>query len=117
MTRQTIAEKTAQEEAREKCREMFPPGTTVSTVLRHVSRSGMMRSISVLAVEDGQAYDASYWVARAIDEKIDQKNGGIRISGAGMDMGWHLVYRLSNALYCPDKYDHDAAYSLKQRWV
>ena len=77
MTRQTIAEKTVQDEAREKCREMFPLGTTVSTVLRHVSRSGMMRSISVLVVVDGQTYDMSYWVARAIDGKIDQNHDGI----------------------------------------
>ena len=110
-------QKRIEDEAREKCRAMFPPGTTVSTVLRHVSRSGMMRSISVLAVEDGQAYDASYWVARAIGEKIDMNHGGIRIAGAGMDMGYHVVYALSCALYCPDKYDHEAAYSLKQRWV
>ena len=34
------------DEARERLLEMLRPGDTVHTILRHVSRSGMSRSIS-----------------------------------------------------------------------
>lgn len=78
-----------------KLREMLPPGSTVKTILRHVSRSGMMRSISPMI--DGEDY--SWLVGRALDMRFDQKNGGLRIGGCGMDMGFALVYNLSQVLY------------------
>ena len=93
-----------QEEYRAKLREILPPGTTVYTILRHVSRSGMMRHISAVIKTDEGIQDISYWVARAIDEKHSDKNGGIKMGGCGMDMGFDLVYRLAYALY-PDGFD------------
>ena len=76
-------------------RESLPPGSTVHTILRHCSRSGMQRAISM--VVDSQ--DVSYLVVRATGDKIDQKWGGIKIGGCGMDMGFALVYNLSRVLY------------------
>jgi hypothetical protein len=55
----------------------------------------MQRSISVVLNDE----DLSYWVARATGEKIDQTNGGVKVGGCGMDMGFHLVYNLSRTLY------------------
>jgi hypothetical protein len=128
----TKAQLSEQVEAREKLRELLPPGTTVSTILRHVSRSGMQRSISPII--DGEDY--SWLVRRAIGGIIDQRNGGIKRTGCGMDMGFDLVYSLSRALYpngfacigerCPSN-DHsnhdpgpahgDGGYALEQRWL
>ena len=105
------------DEARDKLRSMLPKGSTVYTVLRHVSRSGMQRAISPVLCQDGSVHDISYLVAPAIGERFDRKHDGIIMHGAGMDMGFALVYALSMALFCPDKYDHDAAYSLKHRWL
>lgn len=79
-------------------REMLSPGTTVYTILRHVSRSGMMRHISVIGPESN---DITWQVARALGDRIDPKTGGIKVGGCGMDMGFHLVYNLSHRLY-PD---------------
>lgn len=116
-------------------REMFPVGSTIYTVLRHTSRSGMLRSISV--VHDHQ--DISWLVARATGYRFDRKHGGLRVTGCGMDMGWHLAYELAHALYsaghecigpgCPSN-DHsngdrdymphhhtDGGYALKHRWI
>lgn len=84
-------------------RELFPPGSVVPTVLRHVSASGMSRRISVLAVtQDAErgprVCDVSYHVARAVGFKL-HKDGGLVVGGCGMDMGFHVVYSLSSVLY------------------
>lgn len=82
-------------------RAMLPPGTTVYTNLRHVSASGMSRSISCHAVRDGRIVGLDWHVTQVTGRKFDQNNGGVKVSGCGMDMGFHLVYSLSRALY-PD---------------
>ena len=102
------------------------PGDTINTILRHTSRSGMSRSISLLKGDQ----DISYFAALAMGDKIDQKNGGIKIGGCGMDMGFALVYNLSYALFPQgfkvegigrngDKsgWDDDGGYALKHRWI
>jgi hypothetical protein len=83
-------------------RELLKPGDTVRTVLRHVSRSGMSRSISTLILHtDGSAdvSDYSGLVARALGWPFDEKHGGVKVAGCGMDMGFHLVYSLSYTLF------------------
>lgn len=86
----------------------FPEGSTAQTILRHCSRSGMSRSISVVS-PDGECLD--FFVSKLLGDKIDQKNGGIKVGGCGMDMGFNLIYRLSYAL-------HDKnGYAIKQRWL
>lgn len=97
-------------EAIESLRETFPVGSTVPTVLRHVSRSGMSRSISVLVAEGGEISDISWQVARAGIGRFDQRHGGIVVNGAGMDMGFDIAYRLSLTL-------HGDGYALSHRWV
>ncbi len=88
-------------EAREALREMLPPGSTVQTILRHVSRSGMTRAIS--PVVDG--HDVSWLVVRAVPGfRVNQKHGGVTLGGCGMDMGFSLVYTLSSTLY-PDGFE------------
>ena len=85
---------TEREQAIAKLREMLPPGSTAYTILRHVTRSGMMRHISVLV----GTQDVTHLVARVIGvSRAD--DGGLRMSGAGMDMGFDVVYNLSSVLY------------------
>lgn len=83
-------------------RGQLPPGSTAYTVLRHVSRSGMLREIDVLAFdcEDGKVQKRwlSYRVAALLGRTLGDRDG-IRETGAGMDMGFHLVYSLSRRLY------------------
>lgn len=127
--------KTERAKAIERLRAAMPPGTTVYTILRHVSRSGMMRHISVKTEMQGQ-WD--YPVAVVTGTTLAEREG-IKVSGAGMDMGFHLVYSLSYDLYpngfdcigenCPSN-DHsnyrngdapthhtDGGYALRQRWI
>lgn len=136
------------DDAIKRLREEIKPGDTLHTIARHVSSSGMSRSISIVQLKCRRGkprnYDWSYLVAKAIDEKIDQAHDGIKIGGAGMDMGFELVYRLSWTLYggkrgypclgdnCPSNVHvndhtaprgkgkgirHDDGYAISHRWL
>lgn len=128
-----------QAEAIERLREWIKPGDTVYTILRHVSASGMTRAISVVIQDEDGPHEVDGTVARAMGEKFDNRHGGIRIGGAGMDMGFHLVYGLSRTLF-PDSFDcigegcpsndhsngdrdytphrhSDGGYALRHRWL
>lgn len=90
------------DEARARLLEMLKPGDTVHTVLRHVSRSGMSRSISAIIYdEEGNNYNIDYLVSSLLGRPVDIKRGGVKIGGCGMDMGFALVYSLSTRLW-PD---------------
>ncbi len=90
---------TERDEAIKQLRREIKPGTKLRTILRHCSRSGMSRSISVIQVKrDGSLREWDYLIAKALDMRIDQHEG-IKIGGAGMDMGFALVYDLSMTLY------------------
>ena len=79
------------------------PGDVIQTKDLHVSRSGMTREIGVYVArvsDDGQPYvdDLSWPVAVLTGNRISDRDGVI-VGGAGMDMGFHLVYSLGRALY------------------
>lgn len=77
---------------------ILKPGDTVYTVLKHRSKSGMTRHIDVLIVQDGRIRNISSWVAKAAGYKRAE-SGALIVGGTGMDMGFHVVYGLSRALY------------------
>jgi hypothetical protein len=120
------------QEATDKLLEILKPGQVVTTVLRHCSRSRMSRSISVAIVEPDyegvpSIRDITWLVGRALELPIDQNNGGVKVSGCGMDMGFHLVYSLGQRLWpngTPEPHgrrngeaDSAGGYALKQRWL
>ena len=93
------------DEAITELRELLKPGDTVYTVLRHVSRSGMMRAISPMIIQDGGApWEISHLVCPALERKFHQKHGGVKVHGCGMDMGFELIYTLSRTLF-PDGFE------------
>lgn len=102
------------EELIELLRKWFPKGSTVYTVLRHAARSGMSRTIGVIALTvtaDGlELRHPNHATAAVLGLKEDRQREGVKISGGGMDMGFHLVYSLGEALY-------GDGYSLSQRWL
>lgn len=88
------------QDALEKLRALLPKGTAVYTILRHVSASGMTRDISVVIPRDGGSIlTLDFLIERAGLGKRGPKGKGIRVTGAGMDMGFHVVYHLGRALY------------------
>lgn len=125
------------DEALKRLHEVLKPGDTVYTVLRHVSASGMMRRISLFVIRPNE-FDEGKPEPYVLDflcepvglGKWDRDKGGIKIAGAGMDMGFDLVYRLGRILY-PDGFkvegvgrngdtsghDNDGGYALQHRWL
>ena len=111
-----------EEECKELLREIVKPGMTVYCNLRHVSRSGMFRAISLhIKTEDG-IRDISYPAAPLL-EGYSEKSRACKASGCGMDMGFHLVHNLSYALHgqgfecigkgCPSN-EHSNLFYMKQ---
>lgn len=87
------------------------PGTTVYTILRHVSRSGMFRVIQLVVIgAGGTPYQLGYNAALVLGSQYDRDREGVKVGGAGMDMGFHLVYNLSMVLF-------GDGYALSQRWL
>lgn len=119
--------KQEREESLAALREHLKPGQTVYTVLRHTSSSGMSRSISVMTIEGGDVRQWDYHVARVLGESIDERREGVKVSGCGMDMGFHLVYALGSAVWpdgTPEPHgtrngtpDTAGGYALKHRWL
>lgn len=110
--------KKEQEAARETLLSIIKPGDTLYTVLRHVSASGMSRAIDVYQIIDNQPRCLTHLVAQILNYSQDKAHDyALKVGGVGMDMGYHVIYSLSQALYCPDIYDHDKTYSLNQRWI
>lgn len=97
----TKAQLQERDEARDTLRALLPPGTEVRTLLRHVSRSGMMRAIDVYVIHDNNLQRITWSVAKATGEKYSNKYDALEVGGAGMDMGFAVVYGLSRTLY-PD---------------
>src|SRR5208337_4664523 len=75
------------------------PGTTLYTVLRHVSRSGMMRSLSVVQMEKNEPRWITYHVARACDWNEDRKRDALKVPGIGTDVGFEVVNNLGAVLF------------------
>lgn len=122
------------------------PGSTVWTTTSHVSRSGMSRVMDAYVIRNNEPLRITWSVADAVDWRYDQRYEGVKVDGCGMDMGFHLVYTLSQVLYpegfgcigegCPSN-DHSngdrdhaphadglnnhwhrsGGYALKQRWL
>lgn len=86
------------ERVKDELRALLPPGSTVYTILRHVSQSGMSRDISLVVHTPTGIRNITRLAAEANGYRI-MRNGGLRVGGCGMDMGFHVVYGLSYALY------------------
>ena len=84
-------------------KSMIRPGATVYTVIRSVAKSGMSRTMSVFIVKDGELQNITWYVGKVLDYPVRDVDGhrAIRVNGAGMDMGFHVVYSLSRVMFTP----------------
>jgi hypothetical protein len=106
------------DEAIERLRSMFPSGSTVTTTIKNVSRSGMGRSIAVLGTDaNGQICNVSRDVARVCEWRFDNDRQAVYVSGCGMDMAFHTVYTLAHVLYRTDENWQRAGYLLENRTI
>jgi hypothetical protein len=74
-------------------------GKRIYFILRHRSRSGMKRSVSLAVVDGDDLRVIDHLVASAGIGKFDPKHGGIVVHGAGMDAGALLVRQIE---HCTD---------------
>lgn len=92
----------ARAEAREALLKFLKPGDTVYTTLNHVSRSGMQREIGLYCIvqsDDGPYMQYLSGYAGMLLGLRRGKRDGLVVNGCGMDMGFHVVYELSGALF------------------
>lgn len=144
MANRTKAAEAARQEAIADMRKLCPPGSTVYTILDHVSSSGMSRAIRVVVpYVDREVRDGDHWrrlgegeiagdretretvghwhpnykVGIILGLRHWRRNGreqdALVVGGCGMDMGFHLVNSLSQAIwggrYCHCWRDVDGA--------
>lgn len=117
-------------------RKMCPPGTTIYTLNRHTSRSGMMRALDVYVMKGGTPIRISWSAALAAGLTYSRRWEAVRMDGCGMDMGYHLMMCLSYALhgnkdrgadaiesgklgrpFTPRRGHFRAGYSLRHQWM
>lgn len=105
-------EQTAQlkAEAIDQLSKLIPRGSTVYTVLRHVSASGMTRRIDLYCINDGCLRFISGYADHVGLAKRHKSKSGLIVGGCGMDMGFHLVYNLADIMY-------QDGYALKHEWI
>lgn len=118
MTKKQETEKKAQE-AQDFLREVFTKQDrpTVWTSLKWVSSSGMSRDITLLTAHEGKILDITWYASHAMQTgTLKERNGSrvIRVGGAGMDMGFHLVYSLSYVLFPAED---RRGYVLRHEWI
>lgn len=105
-------------------------GTIIYTNMLHVSRSGMMRTIDLIVIRKNKPLHVGWAAARILDHPFDRDRGGIKIGGAGMDMGFALVYELGRRLFPRgfkvngrgrngdmSGWDKDGGYALNHMWL
>lgn len=98
------------QEAIAELRKYMTPGTTVLTILRRISSSGMTRLIDIHIIVDNEPLRFTWTAARALGWTYDRKREALRVDGCGLDVGFNAVYNLSYLL-------HGDGYALKHRWL
>jgi hypothetical protein len=101
------------DEALEELRRLCPPGATIYTVTRHVSRTGMTRCISAFVIYDNDLYLLDWLIDDAGILRMSDKHGGLIVRGCGMDMGYQLVRVLGRSLHP----NGGSSYALWHKWL
>lgn len=109
------------------------PGDTVYHTVKHVSKSGMSRKITFFIADRKKKITCINWeLSHALEYTRDKSNGALKVSGCGMDMGFHVVYSLGRVLFPKgfklpkgrhgrngdtSGYDKDGGYALHSEWI
>jgi len=91
-------------------RKNLRSGTTIYTVLRSVSASGMSRCLDLYYVDHNEIARITWSAAKALEWTYDRRKEALRVNGCGMDMGYHAVHCLARVLF-------GDGYALQHRWL
>lgn len=83
----------------ERLSEILKPGDTIYCTVAHAASNGMSRHIKFFIVSGKGIRNITHDVGEVAGYKQSEKTGGLVVSGAGMDMGFHVVYSLSRTLF------------------
>lgn len=123
MTTATLTKKQEQERDKQEARDFLvkvfasQERPTVWTILKHVSTSGMSRDLKCVTQYEGRVVDVTWYVGKASGvATLKERNGQrvLRVHGAGMDMGFHVVYSLAYGLY-PES--SNRGYDISHEWL
>ena len=81
-----------------KSKERYKRKPAILTDLKHVSKSGMSRTITTHIVIDNELLRLDYQIKILTGSRFDKNNGGIKIGGCGMDMGFALINHLMHSI-------------------
>lgn len=84
---------------REALREIFPLNATVTTMITYSTPRSAVVAVTVIAVIDGQPYNASWLVARAMGWRLHGKVMGIKIGAMGLRRTHWVAHELMAALH------------------
>lgn len=91
-------------------KEWLKLGTTVYTIVRSVSHSGMSRTLDLYVVLHQDIVRITWSAAKALEWTYDRRKEALRVNGCGMDMGYHTVHCLSRVIF-------GDGYALNHRWL
>lgn len=91
----------------EDTRKLCPPESTIYSIIRHVSASGMRRRIDFYVVRNEELVRISWHIARILGYSQYKYTTALVVDGCGMDMAYHVVHSLSYAIHgydyrCPE---------------
>lgn len=98
----TKAEKQeAAEQARERLTDLLPPGTTVYSITRHISSTGMSRSIDFIIIgqESREPWQITGLLADLLEVPRNPNHNGIRVKGCGYNHAGSVVEHVAQRLH------------------
>ena len=109
--RPTAVDSSITNELRDSLSKAYKEGgkPVVYCVIRKVAASGMSREIGFFVFTKTGPHWLNYYISELLGLRRG-KNDGLVVSGAGMDMGFHVVSAVSSKLFGDD-------YSLKSVWI
>lgn len=101
---------TEQARALEFLRRFLRKGTTVYTVLRHVSTSGTSRFIDLYVVKQNEPIRLTWSAAVMLEWTYSRHREALRVNGCGTDVGFEAVHTLGDIVLGNGN-------ALSQRWL
>tara|TARA_E500000305_G_C3971405_1_gene212109 strand:+ start:655 stop:981 length:327 start_codon:yes stop_codon:yes gene_type:complete len=93
----------------EELRRLFKKGDTLYTQLHRRTRSGAIY-FSVRYIRDNTPIQLNFYTSEILDLKIDKQWNCLKQPFGNMDMGFHTIYTLSQAVF-------NDGYYLNHEWL
>ena len=84
-------------------RRLAPEGKTLYAIMRHVSRTGLTRHVSIVGIgdESPMPFQLNGYISEYLGIPLTMPGGmtALKVGGCGFDAGDQIVRRLSRKLY------------------